>query len=104
MSSEPAPAGHLMRAPISVEMVSAALRSAGDPALVVGRRTALHIGAPPTRPVVELATHRLDQIHDYSPGDMYLTAGAGTALSTVQQVAGAEGQRLSLDPPEDGSI
>lgn len=80
-------------------------RSAGTPLRVVGRGAWLDAGAP------VVASHRLDVgglggIVEYEPGDLTLTAMAGTPLADLQAAAAAHGQWLPLDPPgpADGSL
>ena len=54
------------------------------------------------RPVAEgsriLALAGDSGIVDYVPGDLTLTARAGTSLATITRATAAEGQRLALDP------
>jgi len=77
-----------------------AVRAAHDartPVRIVGAGTWLHGG----RPVV--ARQRLDLaglagITEYVPGDLTLTAGAGTSLGEIEEAAARHGQWLPLDP------
>lgn len=65
---------------------------------VVGRATWLdggHPVAPDARPI---RIDALDGITAYVPGDLTLTARAGTALSTIEAATAAERQWLPLDP------
>jgi glycolate oxidase FAD binding subunit len=74
---------------------AAAMRSA---LRIVGRGTWLdggHPVAPDARPI---RIDALDGIMAYVPGDLTLTARAGTALSTIEAATAAEGQWLPLDP------
>ena len=57
------------------------------------------------RPVVAsetISTRELAGIVEYVPGDLTLTARAGTTLAEVREATSAHGQWLALDPP--GSI
>ncbi|HEU4628240.1 MAG TPA: FAD-binding protein, partial [Gemmatimonadaceae bacterium] len=53
-----------------------------------------------------LSVAALDGIVDYVPGDLTLTARAGTSLATLQRAVRAEGQWLPLEPwgGDDGSL
>src|SRR5687768_62674 len=86
-----------------------AVREAADsraPLRIVGAGTWLDAG----RPVIETARPLFVTtdagITDYVPGDLTLTARAGTSLATIAQAAAPEGQRLALDPfgPDSGTI
>ena len=71
----------------------------------VGRGTWLDAGRPVTnaRPV---ALDALTGIVDYTPGDLTLTARAGTTLGEIAAATAANGQWLSLAPwgGDDGSL
>jgi glycolate oxidase FAD binding subunit len=65
---------------------------------VVGRGTWLdggHPVAPDARPI---RVDALDGITAYVPGDLTLTARAGTSLSTIEAATAAKNQWLPLDP------
>jgi glycolate oxidase FAD binding subunit len=64
---------------------------------IVGAGTWLDAGRP-VRAVESLSTHGLSGIVDYVPGDLTLTALAGTSLAEIRQEAGKHNQWLALDP------
>lgn len=72
---------------------------------VVGGGSWLHAGRP-VRTARELSTTSLSGIREYVPGDLTLTAGAGTPLSIIQLAASEHGQWLACDPlgSLDGTI
>jgi glycolate oxidase FAD binding subunit len=94
--------------PTSTESVRDVVRSAidrGTRLRVVGRGTWLDAG----RPVVNaqpVALDGLTGIVDYTPGDLTLTARAGTTLGEIAAATAAHGQWLSLMPwgGDDGSL
>lgn len=49
---------------------------------------------------VAVRTDGLSGVTEYSPDDMVVTCGAGTALSALQSVLGERRQLLPLDPPQ----
>ena len=64
---------------------------------IVGRGTWLDAG----RPVLDAHVVRLDAltgIVDYTPGDLTLTARAGTTLAEISEATAAHGQMLALSP------
>ena len=71
--------------------------SSGVPLRIVGRRTWLDAGRP-VRASMELDIGALRGIVEYTPGDLTLTALAGTSLAEIATVTRAEGQWLALDP------
>ena len=75
----------------SVEEAAAALGAAYDES----RR--LRIGA-------DLTADGLDRILEHDPGDLTCTVEAGVRVSDLRAALGAEGQRLSLDPPGDPTV
>jgi glycolate oxidase FAD binding subunit len=70
---------------------------------IAGGGSKLDIGAAPARLDQLIATTRLDQLIEYNPHDLVVRAQAGLPLAALQSVVGESGQRLALDPPEDGA-
>jgi FAD/FMN-containing dehydrogenase len=69
----------------------------GVPMRIVGAGTWLDAGRPvDAARVVELST--LSGLIEYTPGDLTLTAHAGTTLGDIAQATAAERQWLALDP------
>ena len=67
------------------------------PMRIVGAGTWLDAGRPvEAERVVELAT--MSGLVEYTPGDLTLTARAGTTLADIAAATGAKGQWLPLDP------
>jgi glycolate oxidase FAD binding subunit len=64
---------------------------------IVGRGHWLDAGRP-VRATRSLALDGLTGIIEYTPGDLTLTARAGTTLGEIARVTGAERQWLALDP------
>ena len=95
-------------APADTEAVREIVRAAidrGTRLRIVGRGTWLDAG----RPVVDaepVALGHLTGIVDYTPGDLTLTARAGTTLAEIADVTRANGQWLALTPwgRDDGSL
>jgi glycolate dehydrogenase FAD-binding subunit len=95
---------HVARMTTSVVSSSADLRdrirdaSARDtPLRIVGAGTWLNAGRP-VRSVESLSTQGLSGIVDYVPGDLTLTARAGTSLAEIRSETGKHNQWLALDP------
>jgi glycolate oxidase FAD binding subunit len=65
---------------------------------VIGAGTWLHAGRAPVRPVRPLSLVPLTGIVDYEPGDLTLTARAGTTLADLDVATRPHGQWLPLDP------
>jgi glycolate oxidase FAD binding subunit len=65
----------------------------------VGGGTMLHLGLPPTRPGIVLATSQLKQIIDYPARDMTITVQAGLTIAQLQALLATENQRLPIDVP-----
>lgn len=87
-------------APNDTTGVAAAVREAasGRTALrVVGAGTWLDAGRPVATGMT-LSVAALAGIVEYVPGDLTLTARAGTTLSIIDDATRAEGQMLALDP------
>ncbi len=87
--------------PQSVADVQDAVREAAarrTPLRIVGLGTWLDGGHPTSPDARPVGLGALDGITDYTPGDLTLTARAGTALSTIEAAAASENQWLPLDP------
>jgi glycolate oxidase FAD binding subunit len=92
--------------PGSVEEVSALLRLSHRTGLAVAPRgggTTLGWGATPRRLDLILSTARLNRVLEHAAGDLVVRAEAGVTLETLQAAVGAAGQRLALNPPEQGA-
>ena len=94
--------------PTDTEAVRDVVRSAIDRGIrlrVVGRGTWLDAGRP-VRDAKPVALDGLSGIVDYTPGDLTLTARAGTTLAEIDAATAANGQWLSLTPwgGDDGSL
>jgi glycolate oxidase FAD binding subunit len=72
-------------------------RANGTPLRVVGAGTWLDAGQP-VRATHTISTSELSGIVDYVPGDLTLTARAGTTLAEIHAATGAHNQWLALDP------
>ena len=77
----------------------------GTPLRVAGAGTWLDAGRP-VRAVESVSTRGLSGIVDYVPGDLTLTARAGTTLAEIRHEAGKHNQWLALDPHghDDGTL
>jgi glycolate oxidase FAD binding subunit len=87
--------------PDSVAGVQDIVRSATamrTPLRIVGHGTWLDAGHPASPDARHLRIAALDGVTQYTPGDLTLTARAGTALATIEGLAANEGQWLPLDP------
>jgi glycolate oxidase FAD binding subunit len=84
-------------------VLDAAARRA--PLRIVGRGTWLDAGRP-VRAVETLSTRELTGISEYVPGDLTLTAGAGTTLAEIREATAVHNQWLALEPhgSDEGSI
>ena len=97
----------LVVSPATTSELSAIVRrltEGGHTLAVVGAGTALAFGHSPRPIEVVVSTSRLDRILEHSPGDLHVSVEAGVRLSTLQKQLGADRQRLSLDPPDDGTV
>ena len=84
----------------TTEQVQEAVRDAaarGDALRVVGAGTWLHAGRP-VRTASSLSVRSLAGIVEYVPGDLTITAWAGTSLEELDRVTAEHGQWLALDP------
>ena len=87
-------------APSTTAEVREAVREASaraTPLRLVARGTWLDAGRP-VRVDHRLSVSALDGITEYTPGDLTLTARAGTSLAEIRRATGAERQWLTLDP------
>jgi glycolate oxidase FAD binding subunit len=75
------------------------------PVRIVGRGTWLEAGRP-VEATRQLSLDRLTGIVDYTPGDLTLTARAGTTLAEIARATAEHGQWLALAPwgGDDGSL
>lgn len=69
-----------------------------SPLRLIGRGTWLTAGRPVADDARPLALDGLSGIVEYTPGDLTLTARAGTSLADIAVVTAAEGQWLPLAP------
>ena len=72
-------------------------RSARAAVRIVGRGGWLDAGRP-VAASTPLSLHALTGILEYTPGDLTLTARAGTTLGEIDRATRSEGQWLALDP------
>ncbi|MEP6690497.1 MAG: FAD-binding protein [Gemmatimonadaceae bacterium] len=87
-------------APASAAELAEVVRGAaesGTSMRVRGRGSWLDAGRP-VRADASLSTAGLSGVTDYTPGDLTLTARAGTTLAEIARVTRAERQWLTLDP------
>jgi glycolate oxidase FAD binding subunit len=75
---------------------------AGAALAFAGGGTDLEIGYPPEKLDALIRTERLTQVVEHAPSDQIMTVEAGVTVEQLQAVAGAQGQRLALDPPHPG--
>jgi glycolate oxidase FAD binding subunit len=87
------------------ERIRAAATGDGPPLRIVGAGTWLHAG-PPCTAGESISTASLCAVHEYTPGDLTITVGAGTSLAQIASVTATEGQWLPLDPfgVDEGTI
>jgi glycolate dehydrogenase FAD-binding subunit len=89
------------RAAASAAAVQDAIHEAAltrTPLRIVGRGTWLDAGHPVAADLRPLRLAELRGIIEYTPGDLTLTALAGTTLGEIAAATAAEGQWLALDP------
>ncbi len=89
--------------PGSIDEVRAVLGVAAELAVPVvpwGGGTAAGVGMPTTWSGCVLGLGRLNRILEHEPGDLTVTAQAGVTVAQLQAALGAQGQWLSLDPPD----
>jgi glycolate oxidase FAD binding subunit len=86
-------------APEDVAIALLAADQAGRTVVPWGAGTKQSWGNPPSRYDVALDLTALDQIVEYEPADLVVTAQAGMALAALQSRLREAGQFLPLDPP-----
>jgi len=72
---------------------------AGEALAFVGGGTDLGIGSASERLDLVIRTSKLDRIVEHAPSDQIVAVEAGMTLARLQEVVGAHGQRLAIDPP-----
>ena len=88
--------------PDSIREIKDVLMYAAENALSVipaGNGTKLAIGNPPEKVDLVVSTKRLNEVIEYEPGDLTVTAQAGVRLCGLQEKLAENGQFLPLDPP-----
>jgi glycolate oxidase FAD binding subunit len=88
-------------APASVEELGEVMKAAvveGWKVLPAGRGQWLQGGGPTTVDVV-VTTRRMQDIVEYEPADLTITAGAGLTMGSLDEATRPHGQWLPLDPP-----
>ena len=89
-------------APRSVPELAAVvteLHQAESATILVGGGTMLDLGKPPTAAEVALCTGSLNQITEYQPADLIVTAQAGVTLANLQETLREHDQTLPLEVP-----
>jgi glycolate oxidase FAD binding subunit len=81
-----------------VARVVRAAGAAGVPVVPWGGGTQMHRGAPPRDGALVIGLRRLGRLLEHEPADLTATAEAGITLEGLQEVLGAKGQWLPLDP------
>jgi glycolate oxidase FAD binding subunit len=97
---------HVAQAPATREELASALAAAGEANTPVRfRGGGTKIGWPPAAPpeTVELSTAGLTQIVEHNAGDLTAVLEAGAPLAEAQALFAKAGQRLALDPPDNGA-
>jgi len=69
-----------------------------------GGGTRMHMGNRPERVDLTLSMTRLNQVIEYVPADMIVTAQAGVRLDDLRPVLAAHGQMLPVDAPAGATI
>ena len=88
--------------PASIDDLTASLAAADGAGLAVtlqGGRTAIGVGAPPTRYDVALDTTALDAVVDHVPDDFTITVQGGMRFGALQSLLAQHGQFIPLDIP-----
>lgn len=92
--------------PTTTAEVAEVLRDAaarGCTVLAQGRGTKQSWGTPPTSADVLVDLSAMDRVLDHQAGDLVVEVQAGARLADLQEVVGAEGQRLALDETVPGA-
>jgi glycolate oxidase FAD binding subunit len=96
----PAMKAHLAPSPAAIE-IAAAVRDAasrGEPVRIIGGGTWLD-AMRPVGATRQLRTAQHSGVVEYVPGDLTLTALAGTTLAELERLTSEHRQWLALDPP-----
>jgi glycolate oxidase FAD binding subunit len=94
------------QAPATRDELRSALAAAGEAATPVRfRGGGTKSGWPPPAPegTLELSTAGLKRIVEHNAGDLTAVLEAGVPLAEAQALFAKEGQRLALDPPDEGA-
>jgi glycolate oxidase FAD binding subunit len=94
------------QAPATRDELRSALAAAGEAGTPVRfRGGGTKSGWPPRAPegTLELSTAGLKQIVEHNAGDLTAVLEAGVPLAEAQALFAKEGQRLALDPPDEGA-
>ncbi len=83
--------------PAALQSAIADAYASAIPLRIVGSGTWLTAGRPVSAPQ-HISTKKLSGIIEYVPGDLVLTAHAGTTLEEIAQVTAPHGQWLALEP------
>jgi glycolate oxidase FAD binding subunit len=67
---------------------------------VVGGRTEIGLGPPPSRLDAVVSSRGLGRVLEYAPSDQVVVVEAGITLSALQAVLAPHRQRLACDPPQ----
>jgi glycolate oxidase FAD binding subunit len=97
---------HVAQAPTTREELCSALAAAGKEGTPIRFRGGGSKGGwpPPAPPeALELSTAGLTQILEHNAGDLTAVLEAGVPLAEAQALFAKEGQRLALDPPDNGA-
>lgn len=85
-------------APASVAEAQEIVRKAKGQGIVPwGEGTRQHVGYPPERYNLALATHKLKEVIEYAPFDLTVTVQAGMTIDQLQAVLGEHQQFLPVD-------
>ncbi|MEM1045974.1 MAG: glycolate oxidase subunit GlcE [Pseudomonadota bacterium] len=87
----------------SVSEAVRAAKAAGLPLEISGGTSRAGLGCP-VQAEATLSTRGLDGIELYEPGALCLVVKAGTPLKTVEEVLGAENQRLPFEPMDHRAL
>ncbi len=72
--------------------------SAGKRILIEGKGSKQRAGGAIAPADVRVSTLALDQIHEYEPRDLTISAGAGVSWARLTEVVGRDGYMVPLDP------